>query len=448
VEGRFRSRYGRVAVARAALVVFLLFCALIAGIVFTLDLSARRSNSQQAATELAGTARVAASTFSTMHANLRARVGELAASNSLQQALLHRDASRLRALAASHDARVMIRGRAYGKLPSGPRITATATITRDGRAVARVTMAVPMDSSLLAVLQRATPMPKHAALVLVQRGQVTAGGPAGASANVEKGHIELGKVSFLAKDTKLDSGGASLVAVEPVSAVQARLSAYRRRLLFAAAITLALAAGLATRLARPVARIFADLAHLTLAAETDSLTNIANRRALDQRLDEEVDHARRLGTNVAFVIADIDNFKSVNDRFGHQTGDEVLRRVAAVFTDAVRQLDLPGRYGGEEIAVVGPGTNLTGARGLAEKIRARIEELELTTPDGDQLKVTASFGAACFPAQTSVEELVAAADAALYEAKRNGKNRVVTATAKRKTRRQAAADEAPASASA
>jgi diguanylate cyclase (GGDEF)-like protein len=309
-------------------------------------------------------------------------------------------------------------------------------------------MAVPMDSSLLAVLQRATPMPKHAALVLAQHGRVTAGGPAGASANVEKGHIELGKVSFLAKDTKLDSGGASLVAVEPVSAVQARLSAYRRRLLFAAAITLALAAGLATRLARPVARIFADLAHLTLAAETDSLTNIANRRALDQRLDEEVDHARRLGTNVAFVIADIDNFKSVNDRFGHQTGDEVLRRVAAVFTDAVRELDLPGRYGGEEIAVVGPGTNLTGARGLAEKIRARIEELELTTPNGDPLKVTASFGAACFPAQTSVEELVAAADAALYEAKRNGKNRVVTATAKRKTRRQAAADEAPASASA
>src|SRR6478735_5243085 len=308
MEGRFRSRYGRVAVARAALVVFLLFCALIAGIVFTLDLSARRSNSQQAATELAGTARVAASTFSTMHANLRARVGELAASNSLQQALL---------------------------------------------------------------------------------------------------------------------------------------SAYRRRLLFAAAITLALAAGLATRLARPVARIFADLAHLTLAAETDSLTNIANRRALDQRLDEEVDHARRLGTNVAFVIADIDNFKSVNDRFGHQAGDEVLRRVAAVFTDAVRELDLPGRYGGEEIAVVGPGTNLTGARGLAEKIRARIEELELTTPDGDPLKVTASFGAACFPAQTSVEELVAAADAALYEAKRTGKNRVVTATAKRKSRSQTAAADAP-----
>ncbi len=148
------------------------------------------------------------------------------------------------------------------------------------------------------------------------------------------------------------------------------------------------------------------------------------------------------------MIADIDDFKSINDRFGHQTGDEVLRQVAAVFTDAIRELDLTGRYGGEEIAVVGPGKNLTGARGLAEKIRARIEQLELRTPDGDLFQVTASFGAACFPAQSSVEELVAAADAALYEAKRNGKNRVVTATAKRRPRKHAAADEVPAPTSA
>jgi diguanylate cyclase (GGDEF)-like protein len=107
-------------------------------------------------------------------------------------------------------------------------------------------------------------------------------------------------------------------------------------------------------------------------------------------------------------------------------------------------VDLPGRYGGEEIAVVLPGTNLTGARALSEKIRKRIEELPVTTPDGVPFQVTASFGAACFPAQTSAEELVAAADAALYEAKRTGKNRVVTATAKRKSRAQATGADAPA----
>ena len=440
MESRFRSRYGRLAVTRAALVVFLVFTAAIAAVVFTLDLSARHSNRQEARTELASTARVAASTFSTMRANLRTRVSELAASAALQQAVLGKNEAQLRSLAASHDARIELRGRSFGTLPQEPRVTATATLARRNRAVARVTMAVPMNRSLLAVLQSATPMAKHAALVLVQNGRVIAGGPAGSHIDVGSGRIELGRVPFFSTATKLVAGNASLVAVEPVSAVSARVNAYRRRLLFAAAITLALAAGLATRLARPVARVFADLARLTNQAQTDGLTNLANRRALDERLDDEVDHAKRLGTNVAFVIADIDNFKSINDSYGHQAGDEVLRRVARTFAEAVRELDLPGRYGGEEIALVLPGTNLTGARALAEKIRRSLEELPFTTPEGIPFQVTASFGAACFPAQSSVEALVAAADAALYEAKRTGKNRVVTATAKRKPRGHAAAD--------
>lgn len=444
MEGRFRSRYGRLAVTRAALVVFLVFAAAIAAVVFTLDLSARHSNRQEAATELASTARVASSTFSTMRANLRTRVGELAASASLQRAVLQSRKAQLRSLAASHDARIVLRGRTFGKLPQGPRVTATATLQRQGHVVARVTMGVPMDRSLLAVLQSATPMPKHAALVLVQHGRVIAGGPAGTRVDIRDRRIELAGLPFYSTATKLVAGNASLVAVEPVSAVAARVNAYRRRLLFAAAITLALAAGLATRLARPVARVFADLARLTRQAQTDELTNLANRRALDERLDDEVDHARRLGTNVAFVIADIDNFKSINDTYGHQTGDEVLRRVARRFAEAVRELDLPGRYGGEEIALVLPGTNLSGARALAEKIRKSLEELHVTSPEGDPFQVTASFGAACFPAQSSVEELVAAADAALYEAKRTGKNRVATATARRKSRSRAVAPDTPA----
>ncbi len=444
MEGRFRSRYGRMAVTRAALVVFLIFTAAIAGIVFTLDLSARHSNRQEATTELASTARVAASTFATMQANLRTRVSELAASSSLQQALLQKNDARLRSFALSHDARIVLRGRTFGKLAQEPRVAATATLARRNHVVARVTMAVPVDRSLLAVLQSATPMPKHAALLLVQRGRVIAGGPAGTHVDVRDDRIQLATVPFFSTAAKLVAGNASLVAVEPVSAVEARVNAYRRRLLFAAAITLALAAGLATRLARPVARVLADLARLTRQAQTDGLTNLANRRAFDERLDVEVEHARRLGTNIAFVIADIDDFKSINDSHGHQTGDEVLRRVGRTFAEAVRELDLPGRYGGEEFALVLPGTNLSGARALAEKIRKNLEELLVTTPDGSSFQVSASFGAACFPAQSGVEELVAAADAALYEAKRTGKNRVVTATAKRKSRSHAAAADAPA----
>jgi diguanylate cyclase (GGDEF)-like protein len=444
MEGRFRSRYGRMAVTRAALIVFLIFAALIAGIVFTLDLSARHSNRHEATTELGSTARVAASTFSTMQANLRTRVSEVAASSSLQQAVLQKNDARIRSFALTHDARIVLRGRTFGKLPQEPRVAATATLARQNHVVARVTMAVPMDRSLLAVLQSATPMPKHAALLLVQHGRVIAGGPAGTRVDVQDHQVRLARVPFFSTAPKLVAGNASLVAVEPVSAVEARVDAYRRRLLFVAAITLALAAGLATRLARPVARVFADLARLTRQAQTDSLTNLANRRALDERLDVEVDHARRLGTNVAFVIADIDDFKSINDSYGHQTGDDVLRRVGRAFAEAVRELDLPGRYGGEEFAIVLPGTNLSGARALSEKIRKNLEELLVTTPDGSPFQLTASFGAACFPAQSGVEELVAAADAALYEAKRTGKNRVVTATAKRKSRSQTAAADAPA----
>src|SRR6266404_4194571 len=117
MKSGFRSRYGRLAVTRAALVVFLVFAAAIAAVVFTLDLSARHSNQQEARTELASTARVAASTFSTMRANLRTRVSELAASASLQQAVLAKNEAQRRSLALSHDARIVLRGHTFGKLP-------------------------------------------------------------------------------------------------------------------------------------------------------------------------------------------------------------------------------------------------------------------------------------------------------------------------------------------
>jgi diguanylate cyclase (GGDEF)-like protein len=193
-----------------------------------------------------------------------------------------------------------------------------------------------------------------------------------------------------------------------------------------------LAAGLAARLARPVARVLADAARLARQAQTDALTGLANRRLLDERLDDELEHARRLGTNLSFVLADLDNFKQINDRHGHQTGDAVLRAVASVFAESVRELDLAARFGGEELALVLPGTQLAGARRLADRVRKAIEGLRVTTPSGEVVRVTASFGAATYPSYGSVDALVAAADRALYEAKQRGKNTVETATARKK----------------
>jgi diguanylate cyclase (GGDEF)-like protein len=197
---------------------------------------------------------------------------------------------------------------------------------------------------------------------------------------------------------------------------------YRRRLLIAAVLTLALVAGLATRLGRPLARMFGEL---TDQAERDSLTGLANRRVLDERLEEELDRSRRYGTHLALILVDIDNFKSVNDRFGHQCGDEVLRAVAPVLSGSLRELDLAGRFGGEEFALVLPGTAAVSARRIAEQIRRALAKVTVVGPGGELVSVTASFGAAEFPANASVASLIEAADRALYQAKRDGRDRVV-----------------------
>jgi diguanylate cyclase (GGDEF)-like protein len=270
------------------------------------------------------------------------------------------------------------------------------------------------------------------ALILVGHGRVLAGGPAGAPAEVRDGSLVLGKTTFAASTAPANGLPARIVAVEPRSAVDERMLPYRRRLMLAAALTLALAAGLAATLGRPLARLLGEVTRLRFQAQTDALTKLANRRALDERLDDEVARARRLGTSLSFVLADIDSFKEVNDRHGHATGDAVLQAVARVFGETVRELDLAARYGGEELALVLPGTPLLGARRLAERIRAAVEGLTVPNADGEPVSVTVSFGAAAFPTYGGSAELAAAADEALYDAKQAGRNRVVTATARKK----------------
>jgi diguanylate cyclase (GGDEF)-like protein len=143
------------------------------------------------------------------------------------------------------------------------------------------------------------------------------------------------------------------------------------------------------------------------------------------RLEEELDRSRRYGTHLALILVDIDNFKSVNDRYGHQCGDEVLRAVAPVLSGSLRELDLAGRFGGEEFALVLPGTAAVSARRIAEQIRRALAKVTVLGPGGELVGVTASFGAAEFPANASVASLIEAADRALYQAKRDGKDRVV-----------------------
>jgi diguanylate cyclase (GGDEF)-like protein len=164
-------------------------------------------------------------------------------------------------------------------------------------------------------------------------------------------------------------------------------------------------------------------------AVTDELTGLFNRRRFQEAMVTEVERSKRFGQPVGLVLLDLDNFKAVNDTYGHQQGDLVLREVARVLRETSREIDEPARYGGEELAVVLPGTDLEGAYNLAERVRAGVEELSLPLLDGDGiLRVTASFGVATLPGSADdIRGLIAAADEALYRAKRAGKNRTVRA---------------------
>jgi diguanylate cyclase (GGDEF)-like protein len=165
-------------------------------------------------------------------------------------------------------------------------------------------------------------------------------------------------------------------------------------------------------------------------AVTDELTGLFNHRRFQEVITAEVERTRRFGQELGLIMLDIDNFKRVNDTYGHLQGDLVLREVAHVLRDSSREIDEPARYGGEEMAVALPQTGLQGAYDFAERVRQRIEALQLPLLDGEgTLRVTASFGAASLPHSAKVDKdaLVAAADAALYRAKRSGKNRTVKA---------------------
>jgi diguanylate cyclase (GGDEF)-like protein len=162
-------------------------------------------------------------------------------------------------------------------------------------------------------------------------------------------------------------------------------------------------------------------------ALVDPLTGLANRRLAEGALDTELARAGRFDEPLALLMADLDDFKRINDRWGHPFGDEVLREFAAALSHSIREIDLAGRWGGEEFAVVLPGTDLEGGAALAERIRNHLLTRSVTAPDGERVRVTASFGLAAYPDVRSKDELVAAADAALYEAKRAGKDRVFRA---------------------
>jgi diguanylate cyclase (GGDEF)-like protein len=161
------------------------------------------------------------------------------------------------------------------------------------------------------------------------------------------------------------------------------------------------------------------------AAAIDPVSGLFNRRYFYARLDEELQRAHRHALSVGLLMIDIDDFKSVNDTYGHLVGDAVLRTISDILRRSVRVFDVCTRFGGEEFAVVMPGSEAADAARIAERIRQRVQNYSSREPGLASLKFTVSVGyAVSSPETSSPRDLISAADVALYQAKRTGKNQV------------------------
>jgi diguanylate cyclase (GGDEF)-like protein len=279
-----------------------------------------------------------------------------------------------------------------------------------GAACGRAMMRTRADAPLQEVARTGEPEAYERALHAAELAVMDAG---------EVAEIQIGGTSALAAPLSATEGGDRVLAIVSVARGDRSFSHPERELF----------SYLTSQAAVSVENV--DL-HETVQrqAVTDELTGLFNHRRFQEVMAAEVERARRYDQEMGLIMLDIDNFKRVNDTYGHMQGDMVLREVARVLRQSAREIDEPARYGGEEMAVALPQTDLEGAFRFAERVRKRIEALDLPLLDGDGvLKVTASFGAASLAAAAigDKEGLVAAADAALYRAKRSGKNRTVKA---------------------
>jgi len=284
-------------------------------------------------------------------------------------------------------------------------------------AAGRATMRGP-DDRLQEVARTGEPESFRRALHAAEAAVIDAG---------EVAEIQVGGASALAAPLGATEGGDQVIGIVSVARGDHVFTAAERELF----------AYLTNQASVSVENV--DL-HETVQrqAVTDELTGLFNHRRFQEVIAAEVERARRYGQEMGLIMLDIDNFKQVNDRYGHLQGDLVLREVARVLRQSSREIDEPARYGGEEMAVALPQTDLEGAFKFAERVRHSVEALDLPLLSGDgTLKVTASFGVASLASADHADKdaLVAAADSALYEAKRAGKNRTVRANGAVRTRR-------------
>jgi len=360
------------------------------------------------------------------------RADDLTRSPALQRAFLDRDRATIKKIAAGAPGVLFYlrRNRVAGKRPRVA-LARSISLTVNGERIGTVVATIALNRRLAAHLARAAAHGPTDRLLIVRDHSVVG---TGQRVQMQGRSVQVGRDSYRGLLARVPNAvGISLFALRPDKTINASVGPYQRRILYAALGSFALLILVALAFARPILNTLGDFRRVASQAATDGLTGLANRRSFDDELALEWRRAERVGDSLARVLIDLDNFKSINDGSGHQAGDAVLRRVAAILDSGARQVDLAARYGGEEFAVLAPETDLLGATKLAERLRADLEAARIALPDGGELALTASVGVAVKGELERPEQLVAAADEALYEAKRAGKNRVVVADSQPET---------------
>jgi diguanylate cyclase (GGDEF)-like protein len=343
-------------------------------------------------------AQIAQARFSQLLDRRQLRAVAAVASPQLRAAIRRDDAARLAQFARRNRLLIEVHGRSYGRRLENA-VAARAQLVSGDREIGAVVAQLPADQALLRQLSAGAPKGVQLAYVPVE-----APPQAGRGVTLPLAP-QVGVRAFL-----------------PAAIVSHRKNAAYIRVIEAGLLALVALMLLTLVLTRPLLRAFRWTEEQASEARIDSLTGLANRRALEEILAGEISRAHRFEHQLAVVLLDLDRFKEINDSFGHAAGDVMLRAVSRLLTSLARQGDTVTRWGGEEFVIVLPETDLAGAQRFAERLRRTIEAHAV-----GEMKTSASCGVATMLPEDSVEELIGAADQALYQAKSNGRNRTESA---------------------
>ena len=420
-----------VAGRRAAVALLVILIAGLLGVGVLLFHDIRQRERSAVAAHLRVTLEVALTEIANEATQAQQQASSLAARPSLQRALAHGDVQSL--------ARMTANVRGAMAIPAGrtPPAASTLTLQREVRVLAAgqllgiVMVAVPLDGALLSQLRSLAPLRPGEGFLLVHGDQIAAApaGMSGTRLSASKELVRLRGRSYLVAQATIVRGPkpTRLAALAPVAEVDGPVAHATLLLILSLVATLATLLVLARLLARPVLGPLRTLAREARSAGIDELTQLANRRTFTAAGTRELARARRSHRSLAVALVDVDDFKWVNDTFGHAAGDDVLRAVAEMLRTQTRTIDLAARYGGDEFALLLPETDTAGALEAAERFHVALAAR--TLGDGNTLPtgITATIGVAA-GVEPTLDELIAAADRALYRAKQAGKNRTADAT--------------------